>query len=197
MTTCQLGWGLECAHCQLYVSMYVCVYVCVYICNLGDEEDNLHGIVCTGIGRLSLSQLIGSDANRPNVRTAVVAGLRDHLKQLRKWYIRSAVYRTNSNCTSGAIQKGVTTLVCLLFIVSVNCPVTPKSANLIAPEAETNIFPALMSRWIFLSPCKYTNAWSTLKEWVGIRNYKIWGAPKVAPLKYKRYCVHLGGQTVW
>ena len=44
--------------------------------------------------------------------------------------------------TSGAIQNGVPTKVFRLFIVSVNCPATPKSASFTAPCSDSKTFAA-------------------------------------------------------
>jgi hypothetical protein len=56
---------------------------------------------------------------------------------------------------------GVPTRVCLLLTLSVSCPVTPKSASLTPPAAETRMLPAFTSRWILRSPCRYTSAESS------------------------------------
>ena len=48
--------------------------------------------------------------------------------------------------TSGAIQNGVPTNVCLRVVVS--WAATPKSASLTFPEADKRTLAALMSRWI-------------------------------------------------
>ena len=45
--------------------------------------------------------------------------------------------------TSGAIQKGVPTNVCLLVMVSVSCPATPKSASFTAPVRERRMLAAV------------------------------------------------------
>ena len=47
--------------------------------------------------------------------------------------------------TSGAIQNGVPTKV-NLFIVSVNCPATPKSANLTSPLSDKRTFAAVKDK---------------------------------------------------
>lgn len=47
---------------------------------LGNEEEHPHGMEL-GVGRLALGQLDGSDAEGPDVRLAVVAGLFDHLRR--------------------------------------------------------------------------------------------------------------------
>ena len=52
--------------------------------------------------------------------------------------------------TSGAIQNGVPTNVFRLFMVSVSCPATPKSASLMSPASERRTLAALMSLWSFL-----------------------------------------------
>ena len=48
--------------------------------------------------------------------------------------------------TSGAIQKGVPTWVFLLSMLSVSCPVTPKSANFTDPSFATNKLPAYIHK---------------------------------------------------
>ena len=45
--------------------------------------------------------------------------------------------------TSGAIQNGVPTNVCRLFIVFVNCPATPKSASFTAPCSDSKTLAAI------------------------------------------------------
>ena len=45
--------------------------------------------------------------------------------------------------TSGAIQNGVPTNVLRLFIVSVSCPATPKSANLTDPSSDIRTLAAV------------------------------------------------------
>lgn len=44
--------------------------------------------------------------------------------------------------TSGAIQNGVPTKVCLKLVVFVNCPATPKSASFTSPISDNNTFAA-------------------------------------------------------
>lgn len=44
--------------------------------------------------------------------------------------------------TSGAIQKGVPTNVCLKFVVLVSCPATPKSASFTSPTSDNNTLAA-------------------------------------------------------
>lgn len=81
--------------------------------------------------------------------------------------------------TSGAIQKGVPTTVLRWSIVSLSCPVTPKSPNLTLPSLPNRMFAPnhqrpsqhlqppcspplpLMSRWIFLFSCRYRSPLST------------------------------------
>lgn len=43
-----------------------------------------------------------------------------------------------------------------MFVLTVNCPATPKSASLACPSAFSRMFPALMSLWIFLMKCRYS-----------------------------------------
>ena len=54
-----------------------------------------------------------------------------------------ATLKSYADCliTSGAIQNGVPTKV-NLFIVSVNCPATPKSASLTSPLSESKTLAA-------------------------------------------------------
>ena len=61
--------------------------------------------------------------------------------------------------TSGAIQNGVPTNVRRRApSVWFNCPTTPKSATFTSPAGDSSTFAALMSRWIFPSPCRYSRA---------------------------------------
>jgi len=52
--------------------------------DLGDEEDDLEGVDLVGVGRGSLGQLDSRDACTPDVRTAVIRRLCDHLGSLGK-----------------------------------------------------------------------------------------------------------------
>jgi hypothetical protein len=59
--------------------------------------------------------------------------------------------------TSGLIQKGLPIRVSLSARVCISSADTPKSDNLISPNSLIRMFPALISRWIVLRWCKYSN----------------------------------------
>ena len=62
--------------------------------------------------------------------------------------MKMKVYMWMYGLTSGAIQKGVPTWVFLLSMLSVSCPVTPKSANFTDPSFATNKLPAYIHTYI-------------------------------------------------
>jgi hypothetical protein len=59
--------------------------------------------------------------------------------------------------TSGLIQKGLPIRVSLSARVCISSADAPKSDNLISPNSLIRMFPALISRWIVLRWCKYSN----------------------------------------
>jgi len=50
-------------------------------CYLRNEQDGLKRVNAVGVGRGSLAELNRRDARTPHVRTAIVGGLTDHLRE--------------------------------------------------------------------------------------------------------------------
>ena len=92
--------------------------------------------------------------------------------------------------TSGAIQKGVPTKVFRLFMDSVSCPATPKSANFTAPFSDSNTFAAVVSKTAFVKPHPPEHKTTTPKL-----------KPKYAecyePVKSKTYIAHVDYMYVY
>lgn len=130
------------------------------------------------IRRFTLCHLYGCDAQGPDVSYTVVADLLNYLGCHPEWSTDHSVSLCHGVLQSGNIYITprllehdrtkrellrsklqtvscwqtllhlITTDICCNFTVS--CPATPKSASLACPSVLRRMFPALMSRWIFL-----------------------------------------------
>lgn len=147
------------------------------------------------IRRLSLCHLYGCDAQGPDISYTVVADLLDHLWRHPKWctdhsvslchgvlqgktfivmtHVLKFVYTDSKDHTD--FSQKVKLRIWIHFVVSTNisyvtvsCPATPKSASLACPSVLRRMFPALMSRWIFLMKWRYSRPLSVDLRMVAI-----------------------------
>lgn len=152
------------------------------------------------IRRFPLSHLYGCDAQGPDVSQTVVADLLDHLWGHPErstndsvslchgvlWILKTIATKQKeilelllwSSLRFKTLKYQICNLTKFVIIeskqVTVSCPATPKSASLACPSVLRRMFPALMSRWIFLMKWRYSRPFSVDFRIVAISSSVNW-----------------------
>lgn len=149
------------------------------------------------VGGFALCHLDGRDAQGPDVGHTVVADLLDDLRGHPEWSadhgvslchgileeLRGTAVVQVSNTQNVAVKKSNNGIR-----VTVSCPATPKSASFACPSVLSRMFPALMSRWIFLMKCRYSSPFRVDFRMVAISSSVSWCQQKKWNVNENKKC---------